>query len=117
VTHFYDPLLAKLIVHAENREAAIRRMSAALREVVVHGVTTNVDFLQALLAHEAFARGEVSTRWVETSFDWKPAEVPIEALIAAAVGETVPDSRLKIESLESDPFSPWKSGSGFRMSA
>ena len=54
VTHFYDPLLAKLIVHAEDRPSAIRRMQAALREFVIHGVTTNIDFLQAVMAHEDF---------------------------------------------------------------
>ena len=65
VTHFYDPLLAKLIVHAESREAAIQRMHAALREFIVHGVITNIDFLQTVLSHPDFANGKVSTRWVE----------------------------------------------------
>jgi acetyl/propionyl-CoA carboxylase alpha subunit len=69
VTHFYDPLLAKLIVHAEDREAAIQRMQAALKEFVVHGVITNIDFLQAVLSHPDFAGGEVTTRWVETKFN------------------------------------------------
>ena len=55
VTHFYDPLLAKLIVHAEDRRSAIQRMQAALKEFVVHGVVTNIDFLQAVLAHPDFA--------------------------------------------------------------
>ncbi|MCI0555049.1 MAG: acetyl-CoA carboxylase biotin carboxylase subunit, partial [Anaerolineae bacterium] len=49
VTHFYDPLLAKLIVHAEDRKTAIQRMQAALREFVVHGVVTNIDFMQSVL--------------------------------------------------------------------
>src|SRR6185295_2744717 len=65
VTHFYDPLLAKLIVHAENREAAIQRMQSALREFVVHGVVTNIDFMQAVLEHDDFVKGKVTTRWVE----------------------------------------------------
>src|SRR6185503_18086325 len=63
VTHFYDPLLAKLIVHAENRETAIQKMQAALREFVVHGVVTNIDFLQDVLSHPDFANGQVTTRW------------------------------------------------------
>ncbi len=69
VTHFYDPLLAKLIVQAENREAAIQRMQAALKEFVVHGVITNIDFLQAVLSHPDFANGQVTTRWVETNLE------------------------------------------------
>ncbi len=118
VTRFYDPLLAKIIVHAEDREAAIRRMRAALRETVLHGVTSNLDFLQAILAHPAFAEGKIHTRWVETEFDWKPAEIPLEALIVAALAGSVIDNRKsKLENPhEPDPFSPWKSGSGFRVS-
>ncbi|MCC6569397.1 MAG: acetyl-CoA carboxylase biotin carboxylase subunit, partial [Anaerolineales bacterium] len=70
VTHFYDPLLAKLIVFGESRETAIQKMQAALREFVVHGVTTNIDFLQDVLAHPDFANGQVTTRWVENQPTW-----------------------------------------------
>jgi acetyl-CoA carboxylase biotin carboxylase subunit len=116
VTRFYDPLLAKVIVHAEDRAAAIRRMQSALKETILHGVTSNLDFLQAILAHPAFAEGKIHTRWVETEFDWKPAGVSIEALIAAALADTtIQNPKSKIENPhEPDPFSPWKSGSGFR---
>ena len=118
VSRFYDPLLAKLIVSAETREAAIWRMQGALREFVVHGVTTNIDFLQALLAHPAFASGEISTRWVENVFNWAPADEPsVEALIAAAIGEAAGGRSQVSAAGEPDPFSPWKSGSGFRLGA
>jgi acetyl/propionyl-CoA carboxylase alpha subunit len=115
VTHFYDPLLAKLIVHAENREAAIQRMQAALREFIVHGVVTNVDFLQALLAHPDFAYGEVTTRWVETDFHWSPPPEPsMESLIAAALADvTIVNPKPEIANPD-DPYSPWKSANGFR---
>src|SRR5512133_1387395 len=69
VTHFYDPLLAKLIVHAEDRASAIQRMQAALKEFIVHGVVTNIDFLQSVLAHPDFAHGKVTTRWVEQNLE------------------------------------------------
>ena len=77
VTHFYDPLLAKLIVHAEDREAAIQRMLAALKEFVVHGVTTNLDFLQAVLSHPDFANGQVTTRWVESNLEFRQLAVAL----------------------------------------
>jgi acetyl-CoA carboxylase biotin carboxylase subunit len=117
VTHFYDPLLAKLIVHAENREIAIHRMQAALRDFVVHGVVSNIDFLQAVLSHPDFANGKVSTRWVENTFNWTPpVEPPFESLIAASLADViVPSSKSQVPGLnESDPYSPWKSPSGFR---
>ncbi len=115
VTHFYDPLLAKLIVHAEDRASAIQRMQAALKEFVVHGVVTNIDFLQAVLSHPDFANGQVTTRWVETKFDWHPPLGPsFESLVAASLADlTITNRQSKIEN-EQDPYSPWKVASGFR---
>ncbi len=116
VTHFYDPLLSKLTVHAEDRPTCIRRMQAALREYVIHGVVTNIDLLQAVLAHPDFEAGKVSTSWLESGFNWRSAGVPAEAFIAAAVASaTAPSGALNINSpKETDPFSPWKSSKGFR---
>jgi acetyl/propionyl-CoA carboxylase alpha subunit len=118
VTHFYDPLLAKLIVHGESREVAIQKMDSALRDFIVHGVTTNIDFMQAVLAHQDFVQGKVSTRWVENNFNWSPPSEPLfESLVAASLFEIMlsgsksqaPDSN------EVDPYSPWKSANGFRI--
>jgi acetyl-CoA carboxylase biotin carboxylase subunit len=120
VSHFYDPLLAKLIVHAEDRPTALRRMQAALGELVIHGVTTNLDFLQVLLTHPDFQAGSVTTRWVETTFaGWAPnPEPPLGALIAAALAETLlPGSQNKSAPSEPDPYSPWKMTDGFRLGA
>jgi acetyl-CoA carboxylase biotin carboxylase subunit len=122
VTHFYDPLLAKLIVHAENREAAIQRMQAALREFIVHGVITNIDFLQAVLSHPDFANGQVTTRWVETNLESdsllsvKQEQASVPHIIAAALADlTIVNRQSTIaNSTESDPYSPWKAASGFR---
>jgi len=119
VTHFYDPLLAKLIVYVENREAAIQRMQATLKEFVVHGVITNIDFLQAVLSHPDFANGQVATRWVETIFNWTPPSEPsFESLIAASLIDlTIVDRQSSmVQSNEPDPYSPWKNPNGFRIS-
>jgi acetyl/propionyl-CoA carboxylase alpha subunit len=123
ITHFYDPLVAKLIVHAESREAAIRRMQQALHGFVVHGVMTNVDFMQAVLAHHDFANGKITTRWVEKTmesnsplFDMQEL-APALHMIAAALADVVfagSNSRPAISD-ETDPFSPWKSSSGYRI--
>jgi acetyl-CoA carboxylase biotin carboxylase subunit len=116
VTHFYDPLLAKLIVHARDRGSAIKRMQAALKEFVIHGVRTNIDFMQSVLAHPDFQEGKVTTRWVETKFNWKPPEPSFEALIAAAFADqAIANRKSKITNPnEPDPYSPWKNASGFR---
>jgi acetyl/propionyl-CoA carboxylase alpha subunit len=57
----YDPLIAKLIAHGADRDAALDRLAAALEETAVDGVTTNLPFLRWLVAHPAFRRGELST--------------------------------------------------------
>ncbi len=61
----YDSLLAKLIVWAETREAAIARMQRALDEYVIEGVTTTIPFLKRLISHEGFIRGETYTRFIQ----------------------------------------------------
>ena len=121
VNHFYDPLLAKLIVHAETRDVAIQRMQTALREFIVHGVVTNIDFMQAVLKHEDFAQGKVSTRWVEKNLELgsllPEQEVPaFENLIAAALADVVfvgAKSQPAVSN-ETDPFNPWKQTKNYR---
>ena len=61
----YDSLLAKLIVHAEDREAARRRMKRALSEFVVEGIKTNLDFHRRLMDHPDFIEGRCDTHFVE----------------------------------------------------
>jgi acetyl-CoA carboxylase, biotin carboxylase subunit len=61
----YDSLLAKLIVWAETREAAIARMQRALGEFVIEGLVTTIPFHQRLLRHEGFIRGETYTSFLQ----------------------------------------------------
>ena len=61
----YDSLLAKLIVWAETREAAIARMQRALGEFVIEGLVTTIPFHQRLLGHEGFIRGETYTSFLQ----------------------------------------------------
>ena len=117
VTHFYDPLLAKLIVHAGTREGAIQRMQAALKDFIVHGVVTNIDFMRAVLETEDFRQGKVSTRWVETKFgQWSSAQPELHALIAAALADVVfvGGKSQPAVSNETDPFNPWKQTGNYR---
>jgi acetyl/propionyl-CoA carboxylase alpha subunit len=60
----YDPMIAKLIAHGFDREAALDRLAAALAETVVEGVTTNLPFLRWLVAHPAFRAGDVTTAFL-----------------------------------------------------
>jgi propionyl-CoA carboxylase alpha chain len=58
---YYDPLLAKVIVHGNNRETAIRRLTHALRNFAAQGLQTNRDFLIAMLESEKFQTGRAHT--------------------------------------------------------
>jgi acetyl-CoA carboxylase biotin carboxylase subunit len=65
VTPYYDSLLAKLVAYGETRAQAIERMRGALSRFVVEGVKTNIPLHQRVLASDAFARGELDTRFLE----------------------------------------------------
>jgi len=65
VPPYYDSLLGKLIVHAENRPAALAKVRRALSEFLVEGITTNCSFIEDLLGCEGFVDGGYSTRFIE----------------------------------------------------
>lgn len=65
----YDSMIAKIIVHAENREAAIAKMKVALDECVIDGVDTNIDFLYQILENENFVLGNFDTSFIQKEFD------------------------------------------------
>jgi len=122
ITHHYDPLLAKLIVLAEDRPAAVQKMRWALQQTVVLGPTTNLPFLRALLDHPTFAQGDTATDFVERHFPaWQPALPPPDmALIATALAEMLTGPTSPAEALDAlnptaDPYSPWARLGQFRL--
>ncbi|MHB9146024.1 MAG: acetyl-CoA carboxylase biotin carboxylase subunit [Symbiobacteriia bacterium] len=66
VTPYYDSLIAKLVVWAEDREAAIARMERALAEYRIDGIKTSIPVHERILAHPDFQAGTVSTEWLES---------------------------------------------------
>ncbi|MFM7204341.1 MAG: acetyl/propionyl/methylcrotonyl-CoA carboxylase subunit alpha [Myxococcota bacterium] len=115
VSVFYDPMLAKLIVWAEDRTRAAARMREALGDYVLQGVTTNLEFLRDVVCHPAYLEGKTYTSFIEHHLTpWQPrqARVPDEALIAAAVAELLEkEAGVSVASGEvrtgGDPYSPW----------
>ena len=69
VSQFYDNLVAKLVVWAEDRESARRRMLRALGETRIGGVATTIPADVVILSHPDFARAAHSTKWVENTLD------------------------------------------------
>ncbi|MEZ4503734.1 MAG: acetyl-CoA carboxylase biotin carboxylase subunit [Dehalococcoidia bacterium] len=90
---FYDSMLGKLIVWAETRDDALRRMRRALDDLLIAGIDTNIPFHHALISNPEFIAGDIHTGWLESRFEM-PA--PIEddprettALIAAALATEI----------------------------
>jgi acetyl-CoA carboxylase biotin carboxylase subunit len=69
VTLFYDPMLAKLIVHAPTRGEAIERMHRALLELTIEGVDTSRDFHLRMMENDDFRRGNIGIQWLEQHLD------------------------------------------------
>ncbi len=61
----YDSMIAKVIVHAADREAALQKMRSALDEMVVMGVNTNLDFQYQIMRHPVFCEGKADTGFIE----------------------------------------------------
>ncbi|MBE2201150.1 MAG: acetyl-CoA carboxylase biotin carboxylase subunit [Anaerolinea sp.] len=73
ITPYYDPMLAKVITWGYDRAEALRKMTQALREMVVLGVTTNIPYLLAILGEETFRGGHTSTNYLaENMAGWNP---------------------------------------------
>jgi acetyl-CoA carboxylase, biotin carboxylase subunit len=65
VPPYYDSLIAKVIAHGEHRRAAIARMTTALQEIVVDGISTNVPLHQEIFQHGAFKAGGTDIHYLE----------------------------------------------------
>jgi 3-methylcrotonyl-CoA carboxylase alpha subunit len=120
ITPYYDPMIAKLIVWDEHRDAALARMRKALADYRVVGVTTNIDFLSRLVACPAFAGADLDTGLIERQKDFlfpEPQPVPRDALLVATVGELLWEQQAARQAAMSggDPWSPWHARDGWRM--
>ncbi len=112
ITGWYDPMIAKLVVHGDDRAAALRRLGEALAAWEIVGVATNVAFLQRVVAHDAFASGRVDTGLIARHHDAlfpAPAATPADAIVAAALAEVLGEARERAAAAAAsgDPGSPW----------
>ena len=121
---YYDPILAKLIVWAEDRPRACDRMAAALSDYVLLGVRTTIPFLRDVIAHPAFREGRLDTGFIGKHFEgWseKPAgaETTRLALAAAAFADATGMGRRSAGATDTSGPScaptPWMSIGRWRM--
>ena len=100
ISMFYDPMIAKLCTYGANRLEAIERMRRALDEFYVRGVSHNVPFLAALMAHPRFREGRLTTNFIAEEFKGGftaahlPPRDPAMLAAVAAVADRVRAARL-----------------------
>jgi acetyl-CoA carboxylase biotin carboxylase subunit len=66
ISPYYDSMIAKLIVVAQTREEAIKKMKRALGEYIIEGIKTTIPFHQKLMEDEKFVKGEFTTSFMDT---------------------------------------------------
>jgi 3-methylcrotonyl-CoA carboxylase alpha subunit len=111
VSIFYDPMIAKLIVHDVDRPAALRRLREALAACDIAGPATNIDFLEALVRHPAVTGATIDTGYLDRHLDEFTATgqaLPDLAILAAALAELRTAERVAAaHARKTDPHSPW----------
>ena len=113
----YDPILSKLITHAQNRSECIRRMKRALKDYVILGVLTPIPFLVDILSSEAFEKGETYTDFIDAHFaDWRASLEGTDLAALAYVVDTLANRTRRPSAItaEAQACSPWLTLGNFR---
>ena len=99
ISPFYDPMIAKVVVHGPTRDVALARLRQALANTEVGGTVTNLAFLGALAGHEGFRRGEVDTGLIARDIEAlttppviAPRHVALAGMAALGLLETGPEA-------------------------
>ncbi len=120
ITPFYDPMIAKLIVHDDDRASALARMRDALASYRIVGVANNVEFLGRLVATPSFANADLDTALIEREHEAlfaAPAKAGGDVWLVAALAEVERDRKAARDaaSRAPDAGSPWRTLDGWRL--
>ncbi|MEH6549377.1 MAG: acetyl/propionyl/methylcrotonyl-CoA carboxylase subunit alpha [Pseudomonadales bacterium] len=120
VSVFYDPMIAKLIVWDENRDKALQRLTKALKEYRISGMTTNIDFLYNLANSKSFREADLDTGFIEKHhseiFHDSEADLEKELPLAALFLLLQQERQAQIIRQNSrDANSPWFDSSAWRL--
>ena len=115
VTPFYDPMIAKVIAHAQTRDAALDGLATALEKTVVAGPRSNAGFLAALARADGFRQGDFDTGFIDRNMDALGATPQGLDRAAAAAGarELIEGERARIAT---HGTSPWDVADAFQLS-
>lgn len=110
ISPYYDPLIAKLIVHDKTRESALKLLETALANMFIVGVDTNVAFLSHICKSNAFQQADIYTNLIEQQMaTWQPATLSNELLAFIALGKLQQEKDLVqgYKNQSTDRYSPW----------
>lgn len=116
---YYDPMIAKLIVWDVNRDRARQRLSQALADYGVVGVTTNIPLLRRLIYHPGFADADISTDFIARHSDalFSTRNLPHPDLIWLACLYLIQRRTMTAAPASTDPTSPWNLTDHWRVNA
>jgi 3-methylcrotonyl-CoA carboxylase alpha subunit len=121
VTIFYDPMIAKLIVHDHDRNAALARLRDALAQCRIEGPKSNIEFLERLVRHPAIVEGRIDTGYLDRHLDEFIADGGATAdgtlLLGAATAQLLHEEgkQQARAQVSGDPTSPWAFADGWRL--
>ena len=114
----YDPILSKLIVHAQSREEAMAKMLRALQDYAILGVKTTIPFLMDVIRSGAFRSGDISTSFIDANFrDWKPKHEAVDLACAAYIINELTGTKEAQPTVSSrdDAASPWRTLGNWKL--
>jgi len=108
----FDAMLAKVIAHGKDRSQALDRLARALKATRIAGPTTNLPFLQAILAHREFQAGGVDTGFIERHIKTLAARDSDVSLAGPAIAARLAH---EAETAAGQAAGPWRRGKGFEI--
>lgn len=108
---YYDPMIAKLIVHADTREAAINKMVRAINDYAIVGIQTTLGFCRFAIQHEAFRSGDFDTHFVKHHFSPEKLQEKLntdESVVAGLIADIALNGELPDPDKDRAAVSKWK---------
>ncbi|WP_285037098.1 biotin carboxylase N-terminal domain-containing protein [Plantibacter sp. ME-Dv--P-095] len=113
---WYDPMLAKIVCWAPDRESALRRLDAALAATIVFGVRTNLGFLRRLVTDTEVVEGRLHTGLIAELLAESPVTAPDDRALAAAALAELDDRAVALADRAGTLGTPWSDAGGWRLS-
>ena len=120
ITPWYDPMIAKLVVHGRDRAEALERLRTALAAVEIVGLATNVEFLRRVAASRAFSSAELDTGLIERNRAELISAIDLAPFLAAAASAELAHEEAEAKRLAAasgDPYSPWHRVDGWQLNS